>query len=180
MKVDGIEVNNDDAVYGPFVIQRGWKIHTETTDEAKKGECILDDDGNRIPNLIGFWGRPVWTMEEFDDACPFPEPLPNELVFTPKGKQPDYKHPEFLARKKEYSRKRWGYLLLKTLEPSNVEFEGASLDDPSTWGDVEEAIKKELPEYEFKGLLDLIYEANAIDPQKQEANRNTFLSQRRA
>ncbi len=154
MRVDGEELNNEDAVYGPFVIRRGDKLH-------------------------GFYTRPVWTMDGFDEMVPEPEPLPGETVFTKNGKKPDFDHPEFKARLAKYSRQRWGYFVLYSLEPSNVEFDGVDIGDPESLDKVEEAIKASLGHYEYAGLMRLVDEANSIDKLKMEANRKSFLSQSR-
>jgi hypothetical protein len=153
MKVGGVE-NVKDVKYGPVVFSRG------------KGP-----DGEE--RLLAFYAQPVWTMDEFEKKCSPPEC--DYYYFEKDGKKKDYEHPEYLQKVAEHDRKRWGYYTLKSLEPSNLELEKASLGDPSTWGNVEAELKSELNQYEFVQLMNLVNSANSLDSRKLEANLETFL-----
>lgn len=156
MRVGGVE-NIRDVVYGPLVFSRG-----------------KDAAGEEI--LLGFYAQPVWDLKDFEKACPIPEC--NQYVFTKGGKEKDYDHPAYKAELTEHDKKRWGYYVLKALEPSDIEDFPASLDDPKTWASVETELKKELSLYEFNQLMKLVDEANSIDSRKLDANMQTFLQRR--
>lgn len=153
LKVNGVE-NVKDIQYGPLCFKRG-------------------DD------FLAFYAVPVWTMEEFDKLCPFPENT--NYYYGPDGKKmKDYECSAWKDTESEYWRQRWGYVVLKSLEPSKLEIDGITIDDPKTWGSVESTLKAELTEYEFQRLMGLVDEANALDQRKLEANAATFTARQMA
>jgi len=153
LKVNGVE-NVKDITYGPLCFKRG-------------------DD------FLAFIAAPIWSMEEFDKILPYPDN--QNVYFDASGKKvKDYECSAWKATETEYWRKRWGYVILKTLEPSNMEIDGVSLSDPKTWGKVESILKSELTEYEFQRLATLVEEANALDQRKLDANAATFMERQAA
>ena len=156
MRVGGVE-NVRDVVYGPLVFSRG-----------------RDSAGEEI--LLAFYAKPVWDLNEFDEQCPLPEC--EQYQFTKDGKKKDYDHPVYKDQLAEHDKKRWGYYTLKSLQPSDLELETASLDDPETWGNVESELRSELNLYEFAKLMRLVDEANSLDTRKLDANMETFLQRR--
>jgi len=159
LKVGGVDNDRSASITEPYIIQRG-----------------LLPDGK--PRLLAFIGQPVWSLDDFHKRCPRPEIPASCVRYKGNGKKeanPDAQ--EFKDLLAEYDRKNWGYMILKTLEPSNLEFEKISLDDPKTWGGVEEALREELGYYEFARVMQLIDEANNIDAAKLEENRLTFFRQ---
>lgn len=152
MKIDGQEVNNDDAIIGPVVIVRGEK-------------------------KFGFYACPVWDFEEFNDLCPHPEP-PVTSWNAKTGKQErDPKSPAYVQAVSDYGDKRWGYILLKSLEPSKLELPGIDIEDPETWANVESALRKTLSHFEFGQVIKLVEEANSIDAEAMERNKESFLAE---
>jgi hypothetical protein len=131
----------------------------------------------RGEGFIAFYAQPVWDMNEFDALLPPPEN--RKYRFTKNGKEKDPNAPEYQEALAAYRRARWGYVVLKSLEPSKelgVEWETCSLDDPKTWGNVEAELKSALGLYEFAKVMDLVDEANAIDADKLEANAASFFA----
>lgn len=152
MKVGGVE-NSKGAVYGPIVFNRG-------------------------DAFLAFFAQPVWDYDEFDALCPMPK---NRYVrFTKEGKETDPDNPAFKEEMVEYNRKRWGYTILKSLEPSELEMDGISLADPNTWASVESVLRQELAVFEFTQVMSLIDQANALDEDKLAANVETFFQRRAA
>jgi len=107
--------NHEPYIHGPKVFQRGDK------------------------RFLAFYAQPVWDMDEFERLCPQPS---NPHVYyardeSGKGtsKVTDWEHPEYLHAEKMRDKARWGYVILKTLEPSilaymeDVEVEEEVLDD---------------------------------------------------
>ena len=150
MKIGGISTEKSAALFGPLTFKRGDKF-------------------------LAFYAQPVWGMEEFNVQCPPPE---NKWTrFTKRGKEKDPDAPAYQELLGKYSLKRWGYVVLKSLEPSKIEWDGVSLDDPDTWDKVEEELKANLAVYEFAKVMELVDEANAIDQQKLEENAKSFFQQ---
>lgn len=170
MKVDGQEIKKGDAIFGPFVIHRGHEVD-------KDGNVLIDSQGEPVKRLIAFFAQPVWSWDEFNEQFPRPEPKAGEVVFTKHGQQPDYDAPGYKQRIEQHNSRRWGFMILKSLEPSEVEFDNTSLTKPETWDQVEEILKRdEFSEFEFACIGNLIEEANGINSQKLEENKMDFLS----
>ena len=149
MKVGGVETSRE-ALFGPLTFRRG-------------------------KDYLVFYAQPVWDLDEFNLRCP--APVNNHHMFTKGGKVIDPKAPAYLDALAEHSRKRWGYIVLKTLEPSNITWDNVSLVDPSTWVNVEQDLKRSLGLYEFSRVMRLVDEANAIDEEKLEENAQSFFQQ---
>jgi hypothetical protein len=151
--------------------------------ESTKANALFPAQGKPLTfkrgnGFIGFYAQPVWDMEEFDEL--YPKPVNKKIRFNknaPGGKEADPNSPEHKEALAEYARARWGYVVLKSLEPSKelgVEWEAVSLTDPKTWVDVEKELKESLGIYEFAKVMQLVDEANAIDDAKLEANAESF------
>lgn len=148
MKVNGVTAKQEGLTYGPLVYDRG------------------DDQ-------LVFIVQPVWSFDEFEELVPVPEN--DAVIFTDKGKETDWDAPAWKDKKAAYARKRWGWFILKALEPSNVEFDTIDLEDPSTYSKVEEELKANLLPVEFNELMATIDRASSLDAQKLEENRESFL-----
>jgi hypothetical protein len=147
MRVNGQEAKQK-VVFGPLVFKRG------------EGQ------------FLAFYAQPVWSYDEFDQLCPTPEN--KNFVFTREGKKVDDDSPAFRVQLKEYALRKWSWLVLKTLEPSKIEWDQVKEDDPKTWGLVEKELQESLAVFEFNKLMDLVDEANAMSDEKLEANAETF------
>ena len=153
MKVNGVPTGPENAKFGPKSFKRGDKY-------------------------ITFWAVPLWDYDDFNERCPLPE---NQYYrYTREGKEKDPEAPAYLELLEEYNRKRWGYLILRSLEPSPIEWDTVSLDDPSTWGNVEKELKSSLSFFEFQVVMQLVDEANALDERKLQENADTFFQQLQA
>lgn len=147
MKVNGVK-NDKTVLFGPVTFKRG---------EGK---------------FLAFYAQPVWSMDEFNALCPVP--ANRNYVFTAAGRQLDDQAPAYLEELKDFYRKRWGYVMMKALEPSKIEWERVNPSDPKTWGLVEEELRAELAVYEFAKVAKLVDEANALDEDKLEENAKSF------
>lgn len=160
MKLNGQQFDNEDAIYGPVVIRRGKKLH-------------------------GFYASPVWSYDLFHKLCPEPEP-PVSAYGQDGKKKHDVKNPIYLEALSRYGRQLWGFMVLTSLIPAKLDLSehGVSIDDPNTWDKVEEALRHDeeknpqgLSHYEFKQVMDLVDEANLLDPTKLESNLQSFLAE---
>lgn len=129
--------------------------------------------------LIAFIIKPVYDLDEFEALCPEPDPSKFGAL-TPKGWAPDPEAPELLDLRRLYNKRRWAYLVIKSLEPSNIEWEKVKLSDPQTWQFWEEELRAVLSYTEYGVLMRLIDQANTLDAGKLEENRQTFFQRRRA
>jgi hypothetical protein len=123
-------------------------------------------------NLV-FRAKALPDMEEFNALCPVPEP-PGKLTKDGWVKDPDepgYK--EILAN---YTRQRLAYMVVKSLEPSDIEWTTVQPDNPKTWSRWDkEMLDAGLTQVEVNRILQLVIEANSLSEEKIKAARESFL-----
>lgn len=158
MKIKGQTLTSEDAICGPVVIVRGKK-------------------------KFGFYASPVWDFDEFDMIYPVPEaPMTGWNAKTGK-KEADPKSATYQGLMQAYSRAKWGWMVWKSLQPSEIELEGVSIEDPKSFEKVEELLKWSptnttgLSHFEYNAVMRLVDEANMLDDEKIDANRESFLAE---
>jgi hypothetical protein len=140
--------------------------------------CFAREDDQ----FLVFTAKPVYNWDEFDAICP--EPDPKQFgVMTKEGWQVDSEAPGYLDQLRIYEKRRAAYMFIKTIEPSNIEWDKVKINDPETWKFYREELVGEsgcLSENEFGHLSNLVTEANTLSYAKLEANRETFFQKRAA
>ena len=122
---------------------------------------------------IVFRARGLSDMDEFDAICPVPKP-PGKL--TKDGWVPQLNDPTYQQVAAEYGKKRLGYIVTRSLEPTEIEWDTVTLDDPRTWPNWEkDLIDGGLTQIEANRVLALVMEANALDEAKLTKAREVFL-----
>ena len=110
---------------------------------------------------------------EFDNLCP--EPKPNAIL-TREGKKDDLNAKEYIEQLEVYAARKMGYLVVKSLEPSNIEWKTVELDKPSTWIHYEkDFLAGNLTQIEINKIGDLVMEANQLDDEKLKEARESFV-----
>ena len=113
-------------------------------------------------------------MDEFDAVCPHPKP-PGK--FTKDGWIPHTNDPTYQQVLAEYAKKRLGYIVARSLEPSEIEWDTVKRDDPRTWPNWESDLTTGgLSQIESNRVLALVMEANALDEAKLQKAREVFLA----
>jgi hypothetical protein len=121
---------------------------------------------------IIFRARGLKDMEEFNALCPQPKP-PGKL--TKDGWVPDNNDPTYQQVIGEWAKKRFGYMVVKSLEPSEIEWDTVKADDPRTWANWEKDLKEGgLTQIECNRVAGLVLEANALDEEKLQKAREVF------
>jgi len=140
--------------------------------EVKPCEAVLvlpRPDGVDIP----FIAKAVSIADEFNALVPMPTA---PMVQTKDGSSPDLKDESYLAALKKRDDQRLAFLVLKSLEPSNIEWDGVDLEKPGTWLKWSEEMEENgISNVEVNRIIDLVFEANALDEAKIEAARKAFL-----
>jgi len=120
-----------------------------------------------------FRARPLPDMDEFDALCPFPQP-PGSL--TKDGWVPNPKDPTYRAVLENHGKKRLAFLVIRTLEPSNIEWDTVDPNNPKTWLNWDTDLKNAgLIQNERNRVLDLAVEANVLSEAKIKEARDSFL-----
>jgi len=117
--------------------------------------------------------RAVLDMDIFDKLCPEPKP-PGKR--TKDGWIPNPDDAGYKSILSIYHAKRLGYLIIKSLEPSEIEWDTVNLDDPSTWTNYMDDFKKGgLSNIEMNRIITCVIQANSLDEKKLEEARKVFL-----
>lgn len=143
------------------------------------GQEIVDkfpEDILVLPRLTGdivFRARGVQDMEEFKKMVP--EPICPVLL--KKGKKvEDADDPNYLEAVKSYGEKRFAYLVIKSLEPSDIVWDTVDFGKPSTWSGWSEELRKAgLSDIECNRIIALVLNANSLNEARMKEAREAFL-----
>ena len=135
-------------------------------------ECILvlPRDGE---DLV-FRAQAIEDWDEFDKLCPAPV-MP---VGLGKGgeKIPVPNDPAFKAELEQHGLKKMAWMVVKSLQPSNIEWEKVKVEDPRTWQLYEEELREAgVTAIEIQRIVALAIEANQLDEAKLKAARESFV-----
>jgi len=122
---------------------------------------------------IVFRAVAIPSFEEFEAQVPTPK-APG--IRTKDGFKLDEKDPTYRQQKAVYSEKKIAYMVVRSLEPSNIEWETVNIDKPNTWLNWSEELKNAgFSEIEIGRIQNLVLQANSLDESKIEAARKDFL-----
>ena len=117
-------------------------------------------------------GVPDYT--EFNALCPTPK-APGKLVkgaWEPNEDDKDYK--SILSI---YNSRRVAWLVITSLEPSDIEWDTVDPSKPATWANWETDMKKNgFNQVECNRVTQLVFQANCLDEDKLTQARENFLA----
>ena len=114
---------------------------------------------------------PTWASSR--PCAPHPKP-PGK--FTKDGWIPNLTDPTYQQVLGEWAKKRLGYMVIRSLAPTEIEWDTVNVDDPRTWANWEDDLKGGgLTQVECNRVLALVLEANALDEAKLQKAREVFL-----
>lgn len=120
-----------------------------------------------------FRARGLKDMDTFNAKCPQPKP-PGKL--TRDGYVPTPEDPAFQTVLGAWAKKRLGFMIFHSLQPSDIEWDTVKEDDPRTWLNWEDDLRGGgLSEGEVSKVLAAVMEANALDEEKLKKAREVFL-----
>jgi hypothetical protein len=112
-------------------------------------------------------------LDEFDALCPEPKP-PGKL--TKDGWIPDLDNENYRQIIASHNEKRIAYLVVKSLEPSDIEWEKVQIGNPRTWVEYVNDFKNAgLTTIEINRIVQCVMQANSLDEAKLEQARKVFL-----
>lgn len=122
---------------------------------------------------IVFWAEGLQNRDEFDAQVPLPKPPGKH---TTAGWIPNFDEPGYKASLDAYNKRWLGYLVVKSLAPSEIEWDTVQQDVPGTWTNWEADLKAGgLSQVECNLVLSLVWEANSLDDTKLAKAREAFL-----
>lgn len=120
-----------------------------------------------------FRARGLKDMTKFNELCPQPKP-PGKL--TREGYVTMPEDPTYKEMIDTWATKRLGYIVINSLEPSDIEWDSVKDDDPRSWKNWERDLREGgLSEIECSRILATVMEANALDEEKLRKAREVFL-----
>jgi hypothetical protein len=126
-------------------------------------------NGDDIP----FRAKAVAINEEFDSLVPMPVA---PMIQTKEGKSRDYSDAEYKKAVARRSEQRFAFLCIKSLEPSEIEWETVDLEKPATWVKwSDELMAAGISETECNRIVGIVMIANSLDEDKIEEARKAFL-----
>ena len=130
-----------------------------------------------LPRLEGenivIRAKAVMDMDAFEALCPEPKP---PGIRTKDGWKPNDKDETYQQRVKQHGELRFAYMVLESLQPSEVEWEKINLSDPSTWKDWQDELKEAgISQTELNRIIVCVMQANALDEDKLKEAREVFL-----
>lgn len=121
---------------------------------------------------IPFRAKAVSINKDFNRLCPPPIP---PMLQTKDGPRQDFADKDYQAQIAHRDNLRFAYLCLRSLEPSNIEWDEVDLEKPNTWLKwSDELTEAGLSEVEFNRVIQICMAANSLDEAKVEAARKAF------
>lgn len=135
-------------------------------------ELLVIPRGNQ---LIPFKAQGLPDMKAFEDQVKAPEP-PKKHV-KDQGWVYDYDNDNYKKDREIYDRRRFAYITVFSLAPSNIEWDTVKLDVPGTWVCWEDDMKKAgFSQIECNRIFNLCLEANSLSDAKLRKAREDFLA----
>jgi hypothetical protein len=120
-----------------------------------------------------FRARGLRDMEEFDALCPAPKPPGKH---TKDGWVANVDDPTYQQVMQQWGKQRLGYIVICSLEPTEIEWDTVARNNPRTWAGWEkDLLNGSLTQVECNRVLGLVLEANALDETKLQKARDVFL-----
>ena len=111
--------------------------------------------------------------EEFKALCP--EPKAPGVQMAGKGWMPNENDPGYRDMVKTHDKRRIDWMVLKSLEPSDVEWDTVDLDNPPTWTNWQGDLKTAgLNQVEVNRVQALVFQANCLDESKLQKALEAF------
>lgn len=117
--------------------------------------------------------KAVLDLDEFDRICPEPKPPGKRTKEGWVPNKDDITYQQILSRHNE---QRIAYLVIRSLEPSQIEWDTVDLGNPKTWTNyVTDFRNAGFSTIEINRIVTCVMQANALDEAKLEQARKVFL-----
>lgn len=115
----------------------------------------------------------VSSMDEFETLCPPPK-APG--IRTKEGFKPDTDDETYRSLVSTRDEQRMHYLVIRSLEVSEIEWETVKADNPSTWKEWTNELKAAgVSDIECGRIVTCVLSANSLNEEKLQAAREVFL-----
>jgi len=129
-----------------------------------------------LPRLSGdivIKARSVSSMADFEKFVPEPKP---PTILTKDGAKANEKDVTYKQKMDTYSSQRFAYLVLKSLEPSQIGWSKVNMEIPDTWLLWDKELREAgLADIEINRIVMCVMQANSLDEAKLVEARKVFL-----
>lgn len=144
------------------------KIGGITPTRAEDVLVLPRTDGDLI-----FRAHSVLSMDEFNALCPKPVP---PVKLTKNGKELHTDAPSYLQEVETWASRRHAFICIKSLEPSDIEWDTVKAEKPATWENwMKDLESAGLCSIEIQRVQQVIIDANALNEAKLKEARESFL-----
>lgn len=127
----------------------------------------------RIDEDIVIKAAALLSYDELNELLTRPS-VPNKR--TKNGLEPHTDHPDYKEMLATYASRRWAYICIKSLEPSDIEWDRVDIGKPETWTEwTKELQEAGLSDTEVGRISTLVLEVNSLNEQKLDEARKLFL-----
>lgn len=138
---------------------------TEPVDEY----LVLDRGGDRLVFVI----KALKNMEEFDALAPRPKA---PVRHTKDGIVEETDNPSYQSILMAYSQRRIAYMVIRSLEKSNIEWDTVDPQNPKTWANwISDFENAGLTGAEVNAILNKVLEVNMLSEKRLKESRESFL-----
>lgn len=147
------------------------KIAGRKIEGPNRVTLVLPREGQEDIIIIA---QAIVEMGEFDEFVKLP--LPPTVTKAGGVVESNFADKGYVDQISSYNMKKLAFIVLKSLEPSEIEWETVDLKNPSTWaGYMDEMKGAGFSDVEINRIGQACMEANALDEAKLDAARQSFL-----
>lgn len=128
----------------------------------------------RAETNVVFRARAVPDFTEFLERCPAPTP---PTVVTQQGARKNEDDESYRRDVEIHNSRRLAWLVVKSLEPSGIEWEAVDPESPGTWSRFSDEFRSAgFSHVEIQRIIGLVMEVNCLSEEKLEWARSVFLA----
>lgn len=148
------------------------KIGGQVVNGANTGLIVIPRESGDI--VFKF----VAILDDSDYARVNPEPkAPREFVTKENRVVEKVNDPAFVKKLDKWRGDKWDWMFIKSVGPSNIEWEQVKLDEPSTWGNWKQELREAgLSVGEIGQIENTFFETNIVTEAKLKDAKNRFLA----
>ncbi len=147
------------------------KINGKILDGPSHEILVLEHNGEEIV----FKAQAVLSYEEFEKIYPHPQP-PSILKRGAGKAEKDFNDKKYQKELDEYASAKSYWMILKSLEPSKIEWQKVKMDDPSTYKYFDDELSAVFTEATKMEIMNIITTANGLNDDKLKEARERFLA----
>lgn len=122
---------------------------------------------------VPFEARPLESFDEFYALVPLPQP---PAKMTKEGKVEDYEAPGYREQLHQYNTMQSDYMIIVSLEPSEIEWDSVKIDAPKTWKHWRKDLKNAgFTLAEINIIFQLACDANSLSEVRLREARESFI-----